>query len=81
MRESLESALSALRPGFEADGFEVSVESVEPGGVVNVRVGHTPKACEECLVPDDMLTAMLKTVMQRVVPDVTRVVIRHEKAG
>ena len=81
MRESLEGALSALRPGFEADGFEVSVESVEPGGVVTVRVGHTPQACEECLIPDEMLMAMLKTVMQRAVPDVTRVIIRHEKTG
>ncbi len=78
MRESLDSALNDFRPGFDADGFDVAVESMDPAGVVVVRVHHRPDACEECLVPDDLLTAMFRTAMQRVAPEVTRVEIHHE---
>ncbi len=78
MHEQLESVVNEFRPGFEADGFKVSVETVKPGGLVVVRVVHTPQACEECLIPDDLLTSMLKTAMQRVMPDITQVQIHHE---
>lgn len=78
MLESLNGVLDQFRPGFDADGFDVAVESMDGTGVVVVKVHHRPNACEECLIPDDMLTAMLKSAMQRVEPDVTRVVIHHE---
>ncbi len=81
MRESLDSALNDFRPGFDADGFDVAVESVDAAGVVVVRVHHRPGACVECLVPDDLLTAMFKTAMQRVMPEVARVEIHHETAA
>lgn len=80
MRETLDGVLEQFRPGFDADGFDVSVESVENGRVV-VQVRHRPDACEECLIPDDMLAPMLATAMRRVVPSVSEVEIRHQRAG
>jgi Fe-S cluster biogenesis protein NfuA len=78
MHDALESMLSPLRPGFDADGFDVTVDSVGPDGVVIVRIGHRADACEECLIPDDMLGPMLTTAMQRAVPTVARVELKHE---
>lgn len=81
MRESLDRVLDQFRPGFDADGFDVAVESASAAGVVVVRVHHRPDACEECLIPDDLLTQMLTSAMREAVPDVTRVEIRHEMAA
>ncbi|MBI3825930.1 MAG: NifU family protein [Candidatus Rokubacteria bacterium] len=75
---ALDHALDELRPGFQADGFEIHVASIEAGDVVVVRIQHRPDACEECLIPDDMLTAMLETVMRRVAPEVAAVALEHE---
>ena len=80
MNDELEAVLGPLRPGFDADGFDVTVESVGDDGVVVVRVGHRPDACEECLIPDDMLTQILATALRRAAPDVSGVVIEHEHA-
>jgi Fe-S cluster biogenesis protein NfuA len=78
MHDALDAVLGPLRPGFDADGFDVNVESVGDDGVVVVRVGHRPDACEECLIPDDMLGPMLTTAFQRAVPSVQRVDLKHE---
>ncbi len=78
MHDALEGVLGPLRTGFDADGFDVNVESVGDDGVVVVRVGHRPDACEECLLPDDMLGPMLTTAFQRAVPSVQRVDLKHE---
>jgi len=76
VRTELDGALEPLRPGFDADGFEVSVHDVADGIVV-VRILHTPNACEECLIPDDMLGPMLTTAFRRAAPAVTGVRIEH----
>jgi Fe-S cluster biogenesis protein NfuA len=78
MRDALETVLNQFRPGFDADGFDVAVDSVGPDGVVVVRIGHRADACEECLIPDDMLGPMLRSAMQRAVPDVQHVELKHE---
>jgi Fe-S cluster biogenesis protein NfuA len=78
MRETLDAVLDQFRPGFDADGFDVTVDSVGPDGVVIVRITHRPNACEECLIPDDMLGPMLRSAMQRVAPDVAQVELKHD---
>jgi Fe-S cluster biogenesis protein NfuA len=79
-REALDAVLDDFRPAFDADGFDVSIDFVGPDGVVVVRIDHRPNACEECLIPDDMLRPMLKSAMQRVAPDIVGVELRHEHA-
>jgi Fe-S cluster biogenesis protein NfuA len=78
MKDALEAVLDQFRPGFDADGFDVTVDAVEPDGVVIVRIDHRPDACEECLIPDDMLGPMLRSAMQRVAPAVTQVELKHQ---
>lgn len=79
MREELDQVLAPFRPGFDADGFDVTVASVGADGSVVIAVRHRPNACEECLLPDEMLAGMLTKAMQRVRPSVMGVVIRHDR--
>ena len=80
MQQELDSVLEQFRPGFDADGFDVSVQNVVDG-LVLLRVVHRPNACEECLLPDDMMGPMLTTAFQNVAPDVTGVRIEHVHAA
>jgi hypothetical protein len=45
-----------------------------------VRIHHRRTACEECLIPDDKLTRILATALNRAAPAVTGSVIEHEHA-
>jgi hypothetical protein len=76
MQPELDKVLDDFRPGFDADGFDVSVQHVVDG-LVLLRVVHRPNACEECLLPDDMMAPMLTAAFQNVAPDVTSVRIEH----
>jgi len=78
MPHALDSVLEQFRPGFDADGFDIAVDSVQGDGTAVVRIRHRPDACEECLIPDDILGPMLTTAMQRAVPSVQRVDLKHE---
>ena len=78
MNEALNGVLSEFRPALQADGFDLQLDAIQPAGRVVVRVLHGPSACEDCLMPDERLVAMLKQAMQRVVPDVSEVVLKHD---
>jgi Fe-S cluster biogenesis protein NfuA len=80
MAHALDTVLEQFRPGFHADGFDIDVDSVQGDGTVVVRIRHRADACEECLIPDDMLTQILATALKRAAPDVTGVVIEHARA-
>jgi Fe-S cluster biogenesis protein NfuA len=80
MPHALDSVLAPFRPGFDADGFDITVDAVQSDGIAVVRVRHRPDACEECLLPDDMLSGMLTTALRRAAPDVAGVVIEHQHA-
>ena len=43
--------------------------------IVVLRVVHGPAACEECLIPDDMMGPLFTTAFRRVSPEV--VGVRH----
>ena len=76
MIDVLDGVLDKFRPGFDADGFDVSVQGVSDGVVV-MRVVHRSDACEECLIPDDLMQSMFATAFRDVSPGVTGVRIEH----
>ena len=56
-------AVSALRPfssGLAADGYSLEVRRFGSGGL-RVEVLAGPEACEECLIPKDMFTGMVRS--------------------
>lgn len=49
--------LQAIRSSLEADGYVMEVS--EDGGRVDVRIAATPEACEDCLVPKQLMRGIL----------------------
>ena len=49
--------LQAIRSSLEADGYVMEVS--ETGGRVDVRISATPEACEDCLVPKQLMRGIL----------------------
>ncbi|GAA3909163.1 hypothetical protein GCM10022382_14680 [Microbacterium invictum] len=54
----VDAALGGLRTALEAGGYGLSVDDVQPDGTVQLAVTAGSEACEECVMPDDMLVLM-----------------------
>lgn len=78
-KQLIEDALEDVRPGLEADGFELTLEAISEDGVVEVALIATPEACHDCLVPDEILTQIIEGSVARRATDVTSV--RLHKRG
>lgn len=57
-----EQGVQSIRTSLEADGYELEVQ--EDGERVGVRVTATPEACEECLVPKELMLTMLEQALE-----------------
>jgi hypothetical protein len=60
---NVELAVSALNPfatGLAADGYALEVTSPETGRL-RLEIVAGPDACEDCLIPKEMFTAMIST--------------------
>ena len=76
MREALEGVLEKFRPGYQADGSDIFLGTVDPAGTVEVRIAIRPETCVECLLPEDLVATILTREFSAVVPEVTGVNIR-----
>jgi NifU-like domain len=72
---AIDQALETLRPGLHADGFDLRVGSVKPGGDVEVVLEARADACLECLVPDDLMVAMLENAIHDRDPQLGKVTL------
>ena len=57
--EAVEAALTTLRPSLAADGFELRLGEII-GDAAHVVLEAGPDACGDCMVPDDILVAILE---------------------
>lgn len=65
MQESaVETALENVRPALAADGFDLRLENIAPGGAVEIVLEAKPDACLDCLVPDEMLVQIIETAIR-----------------
>lgn len=53
--------LEGLQTSLDADGYRL--EAWEEGDRIGVRVSATPDACEDCLVPKDVMRGILGQVL------------------
>ena len=72
--ESARQAVEQLREGFQADGADLELESLEDG-VARVRLVVTDETCLECIVPGEILQTVLETSLRQSVPDLRAVVL------
>jgi len=76
MHEAREAVLERFRPGYQADGSDIFLGAIDPGGNVEVRIAIRPETCVECLLPEDLVETILKREFSAVAPEVTGVNIR-----
>lgn len=62
--QALTEGLEALAPMFEADGFSLALRAVDGDHAV-VTLHATPDACHDCLVPDEVLRAVVLDELRR----------------
>lgn len=62
MKEAVEKALTALRPGLQADGADVMIDKVE-GTHIYLRLIIDPEACAHCLLPGEHYQKIFKSVI------------------
>jgi hypothetical protein len=72
---TVSQALTPLRTGVQADGYDLEVRSVE-NGVAHVLVVAGPNACKECLVPKPIMAGTIKMSL-RSLPEITRVELTY----
>jgi hypothetical protein len=70
---AVRSALDALRPSLDADGFDLYLDSMRTDGTVVVILEARPDACLECLVPDDLLIQMIGASIRKQCPSLGQV--------
>jgi len=76
LTESLNTALDDVREGLNADGYDLVVEGLDAGSL-KVRIAARENACEECLVPKDLMARMLLAAVSDAAPDVQRVEVAY----
>lgn len=75
LETAVNTALDNVRPGLEADGFDLRLDSIGADGAVEVILEAKPDACMDCLVPDEMLVAILETAIRDQDPGLDHVVL------
>lgn len=60
----LEDLIGPLREAFSVDGVALSVGSVE-GSKLTLSLDTTTTDCAECIVPDDVISAMVLAHLQK----------------
>jgi hypothetical protein len=58
---TLAGALAPIASALAADGYELS--ATREGSMLNVSVAAGPEACQECLVPKDLMAQMIRTAL------------------
>lgn len=80
LRERFQAALEPLRPGFQADGMDLAIGSIDVP-TVEVRVLMGLHACEECLLPPETLAKFFLAAFRKVDAGVERVEVSIDRSA
>ncbi len=80
IHEDVEKALDGLRQGFQADGADLTVETVTASGVTLRLVGGE-QTCWDCIVPPDQLRDVVGSVLRASVGGLTDFAIIDPRTG
>lgn len=75
VRARFEQALSGLISAFATDDYKLTVVRFE-NSILDLAIDAGPTACAECLVPEKMLTGLVRTALPTDA-DVTTIRIRY----
>jgi hypothetical protein len=57
-----EARLQPIQASLDADGYRL--DAAEAGGRIGVRISAGPDACEDCLVPKQVMRGILGQVLE-----------------
>ena len=77
--DEVEQALDGLRRGFQADGADLTVESMTGSGLT-LRLDGGAETCWECIVPPDQLRDVVSSVLRARVPTLQTVDVIDPRA-
>lgn len=69
--DRIEEALAELRPFFEADGGDITLESVSDKGIATVRMHG---ACRDCSMSEMTLKTGVEEAIKKAAPHIQEVV-------
>ena len=72
---SIDEQLSEVRGVLQADGYELRVDGLE-GGLLRLTVIAGEDACEECLMPKDIMVMMVQDSLQSQ-PEIRRIEVSY----
>ena len=75
MRDGIEKALERIRPTLQSDGFDLTLQDVDPDGSANITLEAKDDACGDCLVPDEVLVGILEKEIKSEEPAVKKVLL------
>lgn len=67
-------SLEGLRKGFNADGADLEVVSVEAGDATIQLIG-LDDTCWDCIVPPDLLERVVSDTVLEACPDITHITL------
>ncbi len=70
LTQRVNAALTELRPFLEADGGDITLDSISEAGVVTVRLHG---ACSNCSMSAMTMKAGVEEAIKRVAPEVVKV--------
>ena len=73
-RGEVDKALNELRQGFQADGADLTIESLTESEVT-IRLTGTDETCWECIVAPDQLHMVVDSVLRSTVSGVETIAV------
>lgn len=73
VERQVDAALESLRAGLATDGGDLKVTGGSGTSSVEVSLVLAPDACQECMVPPDMVESMITGIVTRAVPTIDQV--------
>ena len=74
--EAVERALDPLRPAIEADGGEILVHA--EASRISITLRFSPDTCGDCILPSDMLEAMVDDALEGVIQEAESITVTVE---
>ena len=76
----VEKALEGLQKGLRSDGAELAVKSAS-NDCIELNLILKEDACLECIVGSDILQAMVRRALSKVIPTVPKIVLHDPRSA
>jgi len=72
LHDQVRQALNGLNQGFQADGADLTIESITESGLT-LRLTGGDETCWDCIVPPGQLHVVVSSVLRTTVPSIEKI--------